>query len=147
MKNFKFYFIIFSCCLIANPASGYIEIDEEEEQIYECQQKGGSLKEVCSIGFLCIITNPDAGKPCRSSSDCQNSCVVKSLISKPSKPLKNKFKHPHRRKKPSLDNAKLIMTPAVVILISKKAKCSQLFVWINHGRFYYSAKKLNTIFF
>lgn len=45
--------------------------------IKECEKNGGKVQEAGIMALPhCVITYPDAGKPCKNSSECTKSCLL-----------------------------------------------------------------------
>src|SRR5690606_31205634 len=85
----KIYAVIFSLIALSCSSCGSVHDrpSKYEKELYKkiiasdgiknCKKNGG---EVQKAGIMqmphCVITYPDAGKPCKNSSECTNSCLL-----------------------------------------------------------------------
>ena len=47
----------------------------EEIDVEACRQRGGKIQDVCMVQMpACVTPYPDAGIPCRDSSECRGQC-------------------------------------------------------------------------
>ncbi|RYZ91825.1 MAG: hypothetical protein EOO68_23520 [Moraxellaceae bacterium] len=82
MKNFSIILTtLFTLIMLNASASPDIRSAADKKltpaEIQKCKEDGGVVKNVGMMEIpKCVIAYPDAGKPCKSSSDCTKSCVV-----------------------------------------------------------------------
>lgn len=53
-----------------------------------CEARGGTFRRTGASGLMtCVVTPPDAGQSCRTSSDCVSECLARSRTCAPLLPL------------------------------------------------------------